>query len=285
MYISFLSLSYILVGFVCLFVVIYFSFWGVGGGVSFSNVYFCCLSYRVFWWLCCCLVFVCLFVVVAVVGLYMCSTCCNVTPAGFGACSAGNFTCISADFRLTREYGYYVAQVYVPSCLIVTLSWVSFWIDLEAIPARVSLGLLTVLTMTTQSTGEKSTLPKVSYVKAIDVWMAVSGCCCVWGGVEGNWGGGGGGDFELMQWHYVNKCHDAGRFLPNRGAWCSSSRRCWSSPTSTCSPGWRSGASRSSRGTVVRPSHGPATPPVPSTTGPTPPPASPPVRGRRMLRR
>ena len=120
-----------------------------------------------------------MFVVVAAVGLYTCSMCCNVTPAGFGACSSGNFTCISADFRLTREYGYYVAQVYVPSCLIVTLSWVSFWIDLEAIPARVSLGLLTVLTMTTQSTGEKSTLPKVSYVKAIDVWMAVSGCCCV----------------------------------------------------------------------------------------------------------
>ena len=86
---------------------------------------------------------------------------------------SGNYTCLSADFRLTREYGYYIAQVYVPSCLIVMLSWVSFWIDLEAIPARVSLGLLTVLTMTTQSTGEKSSLPKVSYVKAIDVWMAV----------------------------------------------------------------------------------------------------------------
>ncbi|KAL8613884.1 hypothetical protein ACOMHN_032874 [Nucella lapillus] len=86
----------------------------------------------------------------------------------------GNYTCIKADFHLTREFGYYIAQVYVPSCLIVMLSWVSFWIDLDAIPARVSLGLLTVLTMTTQSTGEKASLPKVSYVKAIDVWMA--GC-------------------------------------------------------------------------------------------------------------
>ena len=87
----------------------------------------------------------------------------------------GQYTCIVADFHLVRDFGYYIAQVYVPSCLIVMLSWVSFWIDVDAIPARVSLGLLTVLTMTTQSTGEKATLPKVSYVKAIDVWLAVSG--------------------------------------------------------------------------------------------------------------
>ncbi|XP_076449225.1 glycine receptor subunit alpha-2-like isoform X2 [Babylonia areolata] len=99
-------------------------------------------------------------------------------PCGFhygeGSMIYGNYTCIRADFHLTREFGYYIAQVYVPSCMIVALSWVSFWIDLEAIPARVSLGLLTVLTMTTQSTGEKAALPRVSYLKAIDVWMA--GC-------------------------------------------------------------------------------------------------------------
>lgn len=39
-------------------------------------------------------------------------------------------------------------------------------------PARISLGLLTVLTMTTQSSGARADLPRVSYVKAMDVWMA-----------------------------------------------------------------------------------------------------------------
>ena len=53
------------------------------------------------------------------------------------------------------------------------LSWVSFWVDIDATPARVSLGVLTVLTMTTQSSGARSALPRVSYIKAIDVWMAV----------------------------------------------------------------------------------------------------------------
>lgn len=86
---------------------------------------------------------------------------------------AGNYTCIRGDFQLSRNYGYYIAQVYVPSVLIVILSWMSFWLDIDATPARISLGLLTVLTMTTQSSGARASLPRVSYVKAIDVWMAM----------------------------------------------------------------------------------------------------------------
>ncbi|KAL4230208.1 Glycine receptor subunit alpha-3 [Mactra antiquata] len=73
--------------------------------------------------------------------------------------------------RLRRKVGYYIVQVFVPSILIVVLSWVSFWVDHDAVAARISLGVLTVLTMTTQSSGAKQSLPQVSYVKAIDVWM------------------------------------------------------------------------------------------------------------------
>lgn len=62
-------------------------------------------------------------------------------------------------------------QLYIPSILVVILSWVSFWINVEGSPARVSLGLLTVLTTTTMSAGARSSLPRVSYVKAVDVWM------------------------------------------------------------------------------------------------------------------
>ncbi|XP_046579857.1 glycine receptor subunit alpha-2-like isoform X3 [Haliotis rubra] len=86
---------------------------------------------------------------------------------------SGNYTCIRGDFQLSRNFGYYIAQVYVPSILIVILSWMSFWLDIDATPARISLGLLTVLTMTTQSSGARASLPRVSYVKAIDVWMAM----------------------------------------------------------------------------------------------------------------
>lgn len=72
---------------------------------------------------------------------------------------------------LRRDIGFFLIQIFIPSILIVILSWVSFWISIEATPARVPLGLLTVLTITTQAGGANSSLPRVSYIKAIDVWM------------------------------------------------------------------------------------------------------------------
>lgn len=87
--------------------------------------------------------------------------------------TTGAYPCLEIRFILRRDIGYFLIQVYIPSMLIVILSWVAFWINIDAIPARVSLGLLTVLTMTTQSTGARSSLPRVSYIKAIDVWMSV----------------------------------------------------------------------------------------------------------------
>lgn len=85
----------------------------------------------------------------------------------------GRFASIKADLQLERKIGYYILQVIIPSILLVVLSWISFWIDPQAVPARVSLSVTCILTMTTQSSGVRQTLPPVSYVKAIDVWMLV----------------------------------------------------------------------------------------------------------------
>ena len=64
-------------------------------------------------------------------------------------------------------------QIYTPTLLVVVVSWTSFWISAQESVARLLIGLLVVPTMTTQSTGVNSTLPKVSYVKAIDTWLLV----------------------------------------------------------------------------------------------------------------
>ena len=77
----------------------------------------------------------------------------------------GNYSCIYAKFLLNRQFHYYLVQTYVPTILIVILSWVSFWIDETAVPARITLGILTVLTMTSQSTIINQRLPRVSYIK------------------------------------------------------------------------------------------------------------------------
>ncbi|CAH1777321.1 unnamed protein product [Owenia fusiformis] len=84
----------------------------------------------------------------------------------------GSFSSLRAVFHLKRQIGYYLLQTYIPSMLIVILSWVAFWINKEAVPARIALGITTVLTMTTQLTGSRQGVPRVSYPKAMDVWMA-----------------------------------------------------------------------------------------------------------------
>ncbi|XP_058795118.1 glycine receptor subunit alpha-2 isoform X2 [Phymastichus coffea] len=83
--------------------------------------------------------------------------------------STGNFTCIQIVFNLRRRLGYHLFHTYIPSALIVVMSWIAFWIKPEAIPARVTLGVTSLLTLATQNT---QSLPPVSYVKAIDVWMS-----------------------------------------------------------------------------------------------------------------
>ncbi|XP_050700493.1 gamma-aminobutyric acid receptor subunit beta-like isoform X2 [Eriocheir sinensis] len=87
--------------------------------------------------------------------------------------ATGVYRRLSISFNLTRNIGYFVFQTYLPSILIVMLSWVSFWINHEATSARVALGITTVLTMTTISTGVRSSLPRISYVKAIDIYLVM----------------------------------------------------------------------------------------------------------------
>ncbi|KAF7255110.1 hypothetical protein EG68_08300 [Paragonimus skrjabini miyazakii] len=84
--------------------------------------------------------------------------------------STGQYTCLNATFTLSRQITYWLASTYLPNILIMIVSWLNFWVSLEATPARVNLSLLTLLGVITQSTSFSSILPRVSYIKAIDVW-------------------------------------------------------------------------------------------------------------------
>ncbi|XP_031320813.2 gamma-aminobutyric acid receptor subunit delta isoform X1 [Camelus dromedarius] len=85
--------------------------------------------------------------------------------------SAGQFPRLSLHFHLRRNRGVYIIQSYMPSILLVAMSWVSFWISQAAVPARVSLGITTVLTMTTLMVSARSSLPRASAIKALDVYF------------------------------------------------------------------------------------------------------------------
>ena len=74
-------------------------------------------------------------------------------------------------FKFRRRLGYFMFHTYIPTCLIVMMSWISFWIKPEAVPARVTLGVTSLLTLSTQHANSQKALPPVSYIKAIDMFM------------------------------------------------------------------------------------------------------------------
>lgn len=85
--------------------------------------------------------------------------------------SSGAYVRLNVEVILSRNLGFYLMNIVIPSMLIVSISWVSFWLSREASPARVGLGVTTVLTMTTLITTTNNAMPKVSYIKGLDIFL------------------------------------------------------------------------------------------------------------------
>ncbi|KAF8793713.1 Glycine receptor subunit alpha-3 like protein [Argiope bruennichi] len=62
----------------------------------------------------------------------------------------GNYTSLLANFRMVRRLTGSIMNTYAPSTMIVTMSWVTFWIKVDAVPARVALSVTSLLTLCTQ---------------------------------------------------------------------------------------------------------------------------------------
>jgi len=58
-----------------------------------------------------------------------------------------------AQFYLSRSVGFHLVQSYLPTMLIVVISWVSFWMDVDSVPGRTTLGVTTLLAVGSQSSG------------------------------------------------------------------------------------------------------------------------------------
>ncbi|PAV81572.1 hypothetical protein WR25_02775 [Diploscapter pachys] len=56
-----------------------------------------------------------------------------------GTYATGEWSCLTAIFQVQRKMLHHVMQVYVPTSLIVIISWFSFWLPVDSAPARVSL--------------------------------------------------------------------------------------------------------------------------------------------------
>ena len=61
----------------------------------------------------------------------------RVTEAGNQYCdvitSTGEYSCLQVDLLFAREVSYYIITIYLPTLMIVIVSWFSFWIDHKSV--------------------------------------------------------------------------------------------------------------------------------------------------------
>ena len=92
----------------------------------------------------------------------------------------GNYSCLVAKFHLSRSIGFHMVQSYIPTILIVVISWVSFWMDTDSVPGRTTLGVTTLLTVSSKSAGND--IRRLVTFCLPDLWCNVS----LLGTVQGN---------------------------------------------------------------------------------------------------
>ncbi|XP_039750130.1 glutamate-gated chloride channel isoform X34 [Pararge aegeria] len=97
-------------------------------------------------------------------------------PCPIKASWRGNYSCLEVDLIFTRDRSFYFTTVFIPGIILVTSSFITFWLEWNAVPARVMIGVTTMLNFFTTSNGFRSTLPVVSNLTAMNVWDGV--CMC-----------------------------------------------------------------------------------------------------------
>ncbi|OBS76417.1 hypothetical protein A6R68_17132 [Neotoma lepida] len=64
-------------------------------------------------------------------------------------------------------------EVYFYTVLTTILSWISFWMNYDSSAARVTIGLTSILVLTTIDSHMRDKLPHISCIKAIDIYILV----------------------------------------------------------------------------------------------------------------
>ena len=83
---------------------------------------------------------------------------------------------IAVLFNLKRDWINLLLEIYLPTCGCVIMSWLSFWLKISASPARVTLGMTTMLTLATHSVSSREKLPQISYINYLDIYIVA--CIC-----------------------------------------------------------------------------------------------------------
>ncbi|CAI2354865.1 unnamed protein product [Caenorhabditis sp. 36 PRJEB53466] len=87
---------------------------------------------------------------------------------------AGLWDELVVTFVFERRYMWYFLQAYLPTFFSIFISWIAFSLGPQAITPRTMIGVNALLSMIFHFGSIMKNLPRVSYIKAIDVWMLSS---------------------------------------------------------------------------------------------------------------
>jgi len=79
-------------------------------------------------------------------------------------------------FRISfrRKITYHLLQSYFLSTLFVLVTWLCYFISVDMLELRIGVTASTLLSVVTLFASVKEDAPKVSYLKALDIWMVVN---------------------------------------------------------------------------------------------------------------
>ncbi|XP_071514677.1 serotonin-gated chloride channel mod-1-like [Panulirus ornatus] len=85
--------------------------------------------------------------------------------------TVGSYEGQGVILTLRNQYIYYISAAYVPSALLLVISYLTYYFSMEDFQTRINVALTSLLVLATLFSELVGGLPKTSYLKLIDIWF------------------------------------------------------------------------------------------------------------------
>jgi len=85
--------------------------------------------------------------------------------------SSSNYSVYGFEIRLSRSLGPFILSIYLPSAMFVMMSWVSFFVPPDVVPARIVLLVTLCLVLINMFNFTTARIPVSNAVTAMEVWL------------------------------------------------------------------------------------------------------------------
>merc|ERR1711953_1281871 len=85
--------------------------------------------------------------------------------------SSSNYSAYGFEILLSRSLGPFILSVYLPSAMFVMMSWVSFFVPPDIVPARIVLLVTLCLVLINMLNSTTTRIPVSNTVTALEVWL------------------------------------------------------------------------------------------------------------------